>query len=525
MKDINLAGLGMFGGIATHSGESGRDILQLGKKGSGAKVSAKYRGWNVLGRLGRSSATEAANNITRTQFLEALAEAFGYELKRNGDTGNAVFTKDFMDMLEQHLGKDVFKRSNFGVDEAGNVTSGSPLTERRITAIVDRVYELKGVGSARKALRNTASAVDAAMNARGLAMADDNGRPLSPSELAKVVLALHERKGGPEAIQTLGQFKELVETTTGRTCSYLEHANKKVVFSYADDVCRIMMQQVDNAQILQEADAQVERTSLKTRVATENQKSLGARMTQLRDEIKQSAEYRNHFDQTTVDRYLDRLFDPQRPYPKTVSAKLLRFVARDMLVNGTKPFAVRLALEVYDKVLRNGFKPLGGGSLTERLTKFAKEVAEKVTPVIQTKIQEISGYTMTPKSHTVDADTPDFIADGATDGSLGDGVREIVHLLFRIIREENSELREAMGLSVPIDLKELEMALDKVDSQKKEFETPTPIDERRAYTDTPDSKKLTPDAELTSEISVLGIQQLLMNRMYVEMSGTTPTSH
>ncbi len=47
---------------------------------------------------------------------------------------------EFMTRLEQMIGVDVFKRGDFGVAGAnGEVTSSKPLTERRISAILERV--------------------------------------------------------------------------------------------------------------------------------------------------------------------------------------------------------------------------------------------------------------------------------------------------------------------------------------------------------------------------------------------------
>ncbi len=85
----------------------------------------------------RSVETKTANNQVRTAFLRSLGEAFGIEGAVTGKDGKTRFTKDFMDRLETLLGAD-FKRSDFGIDKNGVVSSGKPLTERRISAIVTR---------------------------------------------------------------------------------------------------------------------------------------------------------------------------------------------------------------------------------------------------------------------------------------------------------------------------------------------------------------------------------------------------
>lgn len=82
----------------------------------------------------RSEENEAKNNAVRTELLKALGQAF----EINGVTehgGQTLFSSAFMDRLEEILGPEVFKREDFGL-EGGEVASGKPLTQRRITAIV-----------------------------------------------------------------------------------------------------------------------------------------------------------------------------------------------------------------------------------------------------------------------------------------------------------------------------------------------------------------------------------------------------
>ena len=87
--------------------------------------------------LGRSTAEKRANNEIRTKFLEALGHAFGLESgMETGEGGKVRFSKDFMDKLERILGAE-FKRSNFGINNQGEVDSGKPLTKRRIERIIN----------------------------------------------------------------------------------------------------------------------------------------------------------------------------------------------------------------------------------------------------------------------------------------------------------------------------------------------------------------------------------------------------
>ncbi len=88
----------------------------------------------ALSALGRSKIERAANNDVRTELLKALGNAFGLAGMGEKD-GTVTFSKGFMDKLERILGSD-FKRDDFKIDADGKVSSGRPLTSRRITAIL-----------------------------------------------------------------------------------------------------------------------------------------------------------------------------------------------------------------------------------------------------------------------------------------------------------------------------------------------------------------------------------------------------
>ena len=92
-----------------------------------------YRG--KLGALFRSPTTASANNATRTELLRSLGDAFGLDGIGRNAKGVTTFSKDFMDKLAKLLGPE-FKRDDFGVGADGTVTSGRPLTQRRISAIM-----------------------------------------------------------------------------------------------------------------------------------------------------------------------------------------------------------------------------------------------------------------------------------------------------------------------------------------------------------------------------------------------------
>jgi len=118
--------------------KTGNDNTIVNVNGDGNLVANRktFSSVNVF-RWMRSSQTKAANNEVRTAFLRSLGEAFGIEGAAVGEDGKTRFSKGFMDQLEKLLGRD-FKRADFGIDKNGVVSSGKPLTERRVSAIVTR---------------------------------------------------------------------------------------------------------------------------------------------------------------------------------------------------------------------------------------------------------------------------------------------------------------------------------------------------------------------------------------------------
>ncbi len=88
--------------------------------------------------LKRTELERRANNEVREEFLRSLGKAFGIGGCVETGNGRLKFSAEFMDRLSQILGRD-FKRGDFGVSaNGGMVTSGKPLTQRRITAILTR---------------------------------------------------------------------------------------------------------------------------------------------------------------------------------------------------------------------------------------------------------------------------------------------------------------------------------------------------------------------------------------------------
>ena len=95
---------------------------------------------NFIGRMFRLPTTKANNNAVRAELLRSLGQAFGLGGVSERD-GKLHFSADFMARLESILGRDILKTGDFEIGADGSVTSGKPLTQRRITAIVNKAVQ------------------------------------------------------------------------------------------------------------------------------------------------------------------------------------------------------------------------------------------------------------------------------------------------------------------------------------------------------------------------------------------------
>ena len=105
--------------------------------GKELKASGTFHGGNIFRTIGRSGDEKRANNEIRTELLRALGQAFGIDGMEEKN-GKVTFSKDFMVRLKEILGDDVLKSGDFQLNGDGAVTSGRPLTQRRITAIMNK---------------------------------------------------------------------------------------------------------------------------------------------------------------------------------------------------------------------------------------------------------------------------------------------------------------------------------------------------------------------------------------------------
>ena len=129
--DINFAALGAFRNVNFGNADA---IANL-KQGDGVEQNGKLG--SFLGKMFRSSATKANNNAVRTELLKSLGQAFGLSGMSEAG-GKTTFSAEFMAKLEGILGRDVFKAADFKIGRDGTVSSGKPLTQRRIQAIVNK---------------------------------------------------------------------------------------------------------------------------------------------------------------------------------------------------------------------------------------------------------------------------------------------------------------------------------------------------------------------------------------------------
>ena len=132
-------------------------IANVGENNTITQKNSYYGG---IGRIFRKSATEAANNAARTELLKSLGNAFGLEGISENKNGVTTFSKGFMTRLEQLLGKD-FKRGDFEIGPDGTVSSGKPLTQRRIAAIINRAEIAAGIKFDAKAYKAKLAQVNA----------------------------------------------------------------------------------------------------------------------------------------------------------------------------------------------------------------------------------------------------------------------------------------------------------------------------------------------------------------------------
>jgi len=164
--NIDLSRLGAFGQI---NNAGSRDVVQLAMQGETQLTKAgTYSAGRLLGRALRSVENEMRNDATRESFLQALGSTLKIEAARRPD-GKFAISEDFLNRIARALGakdgKKLLGMSDFEIKD-GHVVGGHPLTERRITAIVDRIYENAGLSERRRATARAQEAKIATIGAK-----------------------------------------------------------------------------------------------------------------------------------------------------------------------------------------------------------------------------------------------------------------------------------------------------------------------------------------------------------------------
>lgn len=104
---------------------------------SDGKLKAGGQLEGLFGKMFRPKTAKAENNAARTELLRSLGQAFNISGMSEAN-GKITFSREFMAKLESILGRDVLKTGDFAIKADGTVSSGKPLTERRIKAIMNK---------------------------------------------------------------------------------------------------------------------------------------------------------------------------------------------------------------------------------------------------------------------------------------------------------------------------------------------------------------------------------------------------
>ncbi|WP_406037976.1 hypothetical protein [Succinimonas sp.] len=132
MSDFNMAALDSFNRAISDNDNA---IVNVDRENNNRlKYNGTFRSANIF-RWMRSPATKAANNEVRTQLLKSLGEAYGLNGMTTRSDGKVKFSQDFINDLRNRLGAEL-KIEDFGINRDGLVTSGRPLTVRRIKEII-----------------------------------------------------------------------------------------------------------------------------------------------------------------------------------------------------------------------------------------------------------------------------------------------------------------------------------------------------------------------------------------------------
>lgn len=173
---------------------------------------------SFIGKMFRSSRTEACNNAIRAELLRSLGQAFGLGGVSERD-GKLRFSADFMKRLESILGRDVLKTADFKIGADGSVTSGKPLTQRRITAIVEKAIVYDKTGFSINAYRQKLESIKQDLGLGGLSSAQIDALNKGKDTPQITKLFIHASKS-LDFLAGLEFGKPVVDKKTGKTQYY-----------------------------------------------------------------------------------------------------------------------------------------------------------------------------------------------------------------------------------------------------------------------------------------------------------------
>ena len=219
MADFNINALGAFRNVDFGNADAIVNIKQGGGVGQNGKLG------NFFCKMFRSSATEANNNAARTELLRALGQGFGIEGMTEKD-GKTRFSADFMAKLERILGRDVFKAADFKLNRDGSVSSGKPLTQRRIQAIVEKAGVYAKAGFSVGAYRQKLESIQKDLGIAGLPGADLDKLNNSDKTPRMTKLFIHVAKS-LDFLEGLEFGKPALDKKTGKPLGYYTYSKNE----------------------------------------------------------------------------------------------------------------------------------------------------------------------------------------------------------------------------------------------------------------------------------------------------------
>ena len=219
MAEFNVNALGAFKNVDFGNADA---IANL-KQGGGVEQNGKLG--SFFCKMFRSSATEANNNAVRTELLRALGQGFGIEGMTEKD-GKTRFSADFMKKLERILGRDIFKAADFKLNRDGSVSSGKPLTQRRIQAIVEKAGVYAKTGFSVGAYRQKLESIQKDLGIAGLSGAQLDALNNSDKTPKMTKLFIHVAKS-LDFLEGLELGKPAVDKKTGKPLGYYTYSKGK----------------------------------------------------------------------------------------------------------------------------------------------------------------------------------------------------------------------------------------------------------------------------------------------------------